>query len=169
MTKPPETATAPVETSIVVRTFNEAKRLPNLLDALDRQTYRDFEVVVVDSGSFDRTRDIAAKRADRLLRISSHDFTFGFSLDIFLHCLDDVTPALKELKRVLTADGTAALTTLVMSSTRWSDGYLRMLAGSGALVPRSADQLLSTFSDMGMPIKHHIKGNLAFINYMRKI
>ena len=70
-----------VETSIIVRTFNEEKHLGNLFDGFDRQTYRDFEVIVVDSGSFDRTRDIAAARADRLLRINSHDFTFGYSLN----------------------------------------------------------------------------------------
>ncbi len=70
-----------VETSIIVRTFNEEKHLGNLFDGFDRQTYRDFEVIVVDSGSFDRTRDIAEERADKLIRINSHDFTFGYSLN----------------------------------------------------------------------------------------
>ena len=75
----PETTT--VETSIIVRTFNEEKHLGNLFDGFDRQTYRDFEVIVVDSGSFDCTRDIATERADKLIRINSHDFTFGYSLN----------------------------------------------------------------------------------------
>ena len=52
-----------VETSIIVRTFNEEKHLDNLFDGFDRQTYRDFEVIVVDSGSFDSTRDIANQGA----------------------------------------------------------------------------------------------------------
>lgn len=69
------------ETSIVIRTFNEGAHLPALFDGLDRQTYRDFETVVVDSGSFDLTCDIANKRADRLARIHSSDFTFGYSLN----------------------------------------------------------------------------------------
>ena len=73
--------TITVETSIIVRTFNEEKHLGNLFDAFDKQTYRDFEVIAVDSGSFDRTRDIAGERADRLIRINSHDFTFGYSLN----------------------------------------------------------------------------------------
>ncbi|WP_172822776.1 alcohol dehydrogenase catalytic domain-containing protein [Paramagnetospirillum marisnigri] len=70
-----------VETSVLIRCFNEQKYLPGLFDALDRQTYRDFEVIIVDSGSFDRTREIAEARADTVLRISSHDFTFGYSLN----------------------------------------------------------------------------------------
>ena len=69
------------ETSVVIRTFNEEKHLPGLLEALGRQSYRDFEIVVVDSGSQDRTRDIAASTADKLLRIDSRDFTFGYSLN----------------------------------------------------------------------------------------
>jgi 2-desacetyl-2-hydroxyethyl bacteriochlorophyllide A dehydrogenase len=70
------------ETSVIVRTFNEQRDLPALFDALDRQNYRDFEVIVIDSGSFDRTREIAEDRADRLIRISRHDFTFGHSLNV---------------------------------------------------------------------------------------
>lgn len=69
------------ETSIIIRAFNEEKHLPVLLDALATQTYDDFEVVVVDSGSFDRTREIARQRAERLVRIKPDDFTFGYSLN----------------------------------------------------------------------------------------
>jgi threonine dehydrogenase-like Zn-dependent dehydrogenase len=71
-----------VETSVIVRAFNEERHLPALFDAFDAQTYRDFEVVLVDSGSYDRTREIAADRGARVLRISSHDFTFGHSLNV---------------------------------------------------------------------------------------
>lgn len=67
--------------SIIIRAFNEEKYLPRLFDALSTQMYRDFETVVVDSGSTDRTRAIARERADKLVCISSHDFTFGYSLN----------------------------------------------------------------------------------------
>ncbi len=69
------------ETSIIIRALNEERHLPSLLKALAAQTYRDFEVVVVDSGSFDRTPDIAQQQADCLVRIKSENFTFGYSLN----------------------------------------------------------------------------------------
>lgn len=72
----------PVATSIVIRAFNEEKYLSALFDALDAQTDRDFEVIVVDSGSFDRTREIAERRSARVIRIASQDFTFGYSLNV---------------------------------------------------------------------------------------
>jgi SAM-dependent methyltransferase len=91
---------------------------------------------------------------------------FGTIISLnLLHCLKDVKTALMEMKRVLTSDGTAVLTTLVISATRWSDKYLNSLAGSGLLVPRNADNLLNEFNDMDMPVKLQIKGNLAFIIY----
>ena len=52
------------------------------MQALKEQSYREFEIVVVDSGSLDATRDIAAAYADRVLRIDSRDFSFGYSLNI---------------------------------------------------------------------------------------
>lgn len=70
-----------VETSVIIRCFNEQKHLPALFDALDRQAYRDFEVIVVDSGSYDRSREIAGACADKLITIAKQDFTFGFSLN----------------------------------------------------------------------------------------
>ena len=70
------------ETSIVIRTFNEERHLPGLLEAIRHQDYQDFEIVVVDSGSFDHTRDIARQYCDNLIRINSEDFTFGYSLNV---------------------------------------------------------------------------------------
>lgn len=70
------------EISVVIRTFNEEKFLSDLLDSLGQQSIRNVELIVVDSGSLDRTREIAAQKADQLLDIQSHDFTFGYSLNI---------------------------------------------------------------------------------------
>lgn len=70
------------ETSIIIRTFNEEKYLEKLLEAVQGQAYRDCEVVVVDSGSFDRTREIAQRHAQKLIRIKSEDFTYGYALNV---------------------------------------------------------------------------------------
>ena len=70
------------ETSIIIRTFNEEKYLPGLLKAIREQTYRDFELIVVDSGSVDGTRDVAEEYCDKLIRVERQDFTFGHSLNV---------------------------------------------------------------------------------------
>ena len=102
--------------------------------------------------------------ADALqLPFKANIFQTVISLNL-LHCIDDVKTALKEIKRVLTNGGNSAITTLVQSN-RWSNRYLNMLAGSGALISRSPDELLSAFNDMEMQVTHKIKGNLAFIKY----
>jgi ubiquinone/menaquinone biosynthesis C-methylase UbiE len=75
-----------------------------------------------------------------------------------------VKTALKEIKRVLADGGNSAITTLVQSR-RWSNRYLNMLAGSGALISRSPDEILSAFHEMKMQVTHKIQGNLAFIRY----
>ena len=71
-----------VETSVVIRAFNEERWLPAVFDALARQQYRDFDVLLVDSGSVDRTREISAERGARVIRLRSEDFTFGHSLNV---------------------------------------------------------------------------------------
>jgi SAM-dependent methyltransferase len=104
--------------------------------------------------------------ADALqLPFKANIFNTIISLNL-LHCIyiDDVKAALKEIRRVLTADGNSAMTTLVQSS-RWSNRYLNMLAGSGALISRSSDDLISAFNENQMQVTHKIKGNLAFIKY----
>ncbi len=70
------------ETSIIVRAFNEDKHLPALFKAIAAQSYRDLEVIFVDSGSYDRSREIASENGARVIRINSHDFTFGYSLNV---------------------------------------------------------------------------------------
>src|SRR5688572_31370188 len=72
------------ETSVVIRAYNEERWLPAVFEALARQNYRDFEVLLVDSGSVDRTREIAAANGARIVRLLSEDFTFGHSLNVGL-------------------------------------------------------------------------------------
>jgi 2-desacetyl-2-hydroxyethyl bacteriochlorophyllide A dehydrogenase len=69
-------------TTVLIRTFNEARRLPALLQSLEQQAYRDFEIVVVDSGSVDGTREIAQRAGAKVIRIDRDHFTFGYSLNV---------------------------------------------------------------------------------------
>ena len=70
------------ECSIVIRALNEAVHLPALFDGLDRQTFRDFETIVVDSGSTDATMALARARGARVETIPPEEFTFGRSLNV---------------------------------------------------------------------------------------
>jgi len=68
--------------SIVIRCYNEAEHLPKLFSELKRQTFRDFEVVVVDSGSDDGTLAIVENEDVILRHIEKERFSFGRSLNI---------------------------------------------------------------------------------------
>ena len=48
----------PVKLSIVIATFNRATALANCLDSLTKQTFSNFEVIVIDGGSTDNTPHI---------------------------------------------------------------------------------------------------------------
>ncbi|WP_430416770.1 glycosyltransferase family 2 protein [Parasphingorhabdus sp.] len=73
-----------MDISVVIRTLNEAKWLPELLAAVQAQNLREFtsEVVLVDSGSTDGTLDIAKSFGCEIVTISKADFTFGRSLNV---------------------------------------------------------------------------------------
>jgi glycosyltransferase involved in cell wall biosynthesis len=44
--------------SVIVPTYNRAHLLPRALDSILRQDFKDFEVIVIDDGSTDATRDV---------------------------------------------------------------------------------------------------------------
>jgi len=70
------------ETSIIIRAFNEERFLPSLLKAIHEQNYDAFEIIVVDSGSYDRSPNIALESGAVVVEIDSRDFTFGYSLNV---------------------------------------------------------------------------------------
>jgi len=72
-----------MKASVVIRTYNEQRHLPDLLAAIRRQSAGfEHETVVVDSGSTDRTPAIAQEFGCRLVTIRKEDFSFGRSLNI---------------------------------------------------------------------------------------
>ncbi|MDP7264749.1 MAG: glycosyltransferase, partial [Candidatus Thermoplasmatota archaeon] len=68
--------------SIVVRAFNEEKHIGDLLKKIKNQSCQDYEIILVDSGSTDRTQEIARNNCDTFVEISTEDFTFGHALNI---------------------------------------------------------------------------------------
>ena len=55
--------------SIVIPALNEENYLPHLLTSLTKQTKRDFEVIVVDGSSTDKTVEVARSFASRLPKL----------------------------------------------------------------------------------------------------
>ena len=70
--------------SIIIRTFNEERYLEELLSAIVQQKSDVFEIdtVIVDSGSTDKTLEIAEQFNCRITHINKEDFSFGRSLNI---------------------------------------------------------------------------------------
>ena len=99
------------------------------------------------------------------LRLPFKPKSFGTVIALnLLHVIEDVRQVLLEIQRVLADGGAMTLTTLI-ENNRLVDKYLQILGSSGKLVPRKINQLVSAFDDLGMTVKYHIKGNMAFINY----
>ena len=68
--------------SIIIRAYNEEKHIGRLLEGIRQQTIRDVEIILVDSGSTDRTVAIAESFGARIIRIPSAEFTFGRALNL---------------------------------------------------------------------------------------
>lgn len=71
-----------VQTSIIIRTLNEADHIERLIKWINKQRYTDWEIVLVDSGSTDGTVEIAQDYISNIQYIAKQDFTFGRSLNI---------------------------------------------------------------------------------------
>lgn len=65
--------------SVVVPTHNRAHLLPRLLASMFAQDFGDFELVVVDDGSSDRTPQVLAEHARPELRVVRNDAPSGVS------------------------------------------------------------------------------------------
>jgi glycosyltransferase involved in cell wall biosynthesis/threonine dehydrogenase-like Zn-dependent dehydrogenase len=70
------------ETSVVIRAFNEAEHVGDVLEAVDGQQYDDFEILLVDSGSTDGTLEIAEEYVDGVEFVAPRNFTFGYSCNV---------------------------------------------------------------------------------------
>ena len=67
--------------SIVIRAYNEEKHIGRLLEGIQRQTLKDVETILVDSGSSDSTVAVAESFGAKVVKIPPEEFTFGRSLN----------------------------------------------------------------------------------------
>lgn len=70
MLAPVRRSTAPHRASVIVNTLNRCDLLEQVLDGLDAQTFDDFEVIVVNGPSTDRTAEMLAARAGGIRVVS---------------------------------------------------------------------------------------------------
>ncbi|OHD71394.1 MAG: hypothetical protein A2W19_10355 [Spirochaetes bacterium RBG_16_49_21] len=83
--------------SVIIPALNEEKYLPQLLESLRKQTFQDFEIIVSDAGSGDKTVPIAQQYGARVVRgglpaagrnagarASTGEFFFFLDADIIL-------------------------------------------------------------------------------------
>ena len=65
--------------SVVVLTHDSEKTIRRCLDALLSQTYKDFELIIIDDCSTDKTRDILDSYEDKRIRIFLNQIQFGIA------------------------------------------------------------------------------------------
>lgn len=71
-----------VKASIVIRCYNEGQHIEKLLKGILEQTIDDLEIILVDSGSTDRTIEIASRYPVKIISIAPEDFSFGRALNL---------------------------------------------------------------------------------------
>ena len=63
--------------SIIIPTFNAEKYLLKILEKLKQQTIKDFELIIIDSSSKDKTIEIAKKYTNNIIIIPQSEFDHG--------------------------------------------------------------------------------------------
>lgn len=68
--------------SIIIRCYNEEEHIGRLFAGIFEQSINDIEVIIVDSGSTDRTLSIASGFPVSIHNISPQEFSFGRALNV---------------------------------------------------------------------------------------
>ncbi len=70
------------ETAIIIRCRNEERWIGETLTRLSGQTYQNFEIILVDSGSTDETLSIAKVHPVKVVSIKPEEFTYPFAINV---------------------------------------------------------------------------------------
>lgn len=79
-----------------------------------------------------------------------------------LHCLDDTSILLRQLRNIISENGKIYFTTLVKNN-RLADKYLQILADNGKLISRNVADHKETFKQFGLAATYETNGNLLSI------
>ncbi len=63
--------------SVLIPTYNDAEYLPDAINSILVQTFDDFELIIVDDGSTDNTRELLSTYNDQRLKILSLEKNCG--------------------------------------------------------------------------------------------
>ena len=63
--------------SIIIPTYNRSRLIARAVKNVLNQTYQDFELIIVDDGSTDGTREVVAGFSDERIRYVQHDKNRG--------------------------------------------------------------------------------------------
>lgn len=83
--------------SIIIPTYNEEKYLPKLLKSIKSQDYKDYEIIVADNFSKDKTRKIAKSFGFKVVNGGSFSQAWNNGVkvakhDLLLLCADTILP-----------------------------------------------------------------------------
>lgn len=68
--------------SIIIRTYNEEKRIRDVLEGIKKQNYKNYEVIIVDSESTDNTLKICKEYDTRIVNIKKKDFNYSYASNV---------------------------------------------------------------------------------------
>ena len=67
--------------SIVIPTFNSGDKLTKTLESVLGQTFSDFEILVMDDGSNDNTKDLITQYSDSRIKYLGFFFPWFFRIE----------------------------------------------------------------------------------------
>lgn len=68
--------------SIIIRTYNEQKHIGEVLESLQNQDYQNYEIIIVDSESTDKTLEIAGNYNVKIVKIKKEKFDYSYASNI---------------------------------------------------------------------------------------